>query len=101
VILKYRLAKRWAKNGVVTIAKWIKRKWSKLCRKRLCNPKGVTRNEFEFRFGVHDSTPAIYLRIPQVFGFLGAKIHDNRRKLSLLGAKASGYFWNAQVVSWR
>ena len=42
MIVKYRLAKRWAKNGVVAIPKWIKRKWSKLCRKRLCNPKGVS-----------------------------------------------------------
>ena len=51
VIVKYRLAKRWAKNGVVTITNWIKRKWSKLCRKRLCNPVAFTRNQLGFIYG--------------------------------------------------
>ena len=48
VILKYRLAKQWAKNRVVTIAKWIKREWSKLGKKRLCNPQGITRNQLKY-----------------------------------------------------
>lgn len=44
MILKYHVANRWAKNGVETIAKWIKRKWSKMHREWLCNPKGIMRN---------------------------------------------------------
>jgi len=44
MILNYHMAKWWAKNGVETIAKWIKRKWSKMRRERLCNPEGIPRN---------------------------------------------------------
>jgi len=49
VILRYWVAKWWAKNGIVTITVGKKRKWSKLCRKRLCNPEGVTRNQLEYK----------------------------------------------------
>ena len=38
------MAKWWAKNGIETILKWIEWKWSKLCRKWLCNPCGICEN---------------------------------------------------------
>jgi len=44
VILIGGVAERWAKDGVETIAKWIKRKWPKLCRKRLCDGEVIARN---------------------------------------------------------
>lgn len=39
-----RMAKWWAKNGIETIFKWIEWKWSKFCRKWLCNPCGISEN---------------------------------------------------------
>ena len=47
VILRYHVAKRWVKNRVVTIAKWIKREGSKVRRKRLCNSNSIVRNQLE------------------------------------------------------
>lgn len=37
----------WAKNGVEAIVIEIKRKWPKLCRKRVCNPASISRNQLE------------------------------------------------------
>ena len=42
-----RVAERWAKNRVETIIIQIKRKWSKLCKKWMCSPGSIGRNEVE------------------------------------------------------
>ena len=44
-ILMHGVAERWTKSGVVTVVMWIKRKWSKLCRKRVCNPDSIYADE--------------------------------------------------------